>query len=126
MDRILTRIIKGYLTKYIHNVPDLRLSIWSGDVVLDNLEIRLDGEILLVNADGYPTALERQHSLPVIVTRGFIGQLRIHIPWTSLAWEPLRVSIHTIEVVLTPNTTPGNPTTRYKKDSHNTKSQGKL
>jgi hypothetical protein len=35
--------------------------------------------------------LERDFSLPISVSRGFIKELRIHVPWTALTSEPIEV-----------------------------------
>jgi hypothetical protein len=39
----LTPIVESYANRYLHNVPDLQLSLWGGDVVLQNIAIRVQG-----------------------------------------------------------------------------------
>jgi hypothetical protein len=39
----LTPIVEGYANKYFSNLPDLQLSLWGGDIVLQNIAIRVQG-----------------------------------------------------------------------------------
>lgn len=39
----LTPIVEGYANKYFSNLPDLQLSLWSGDIVLQNIAVRVQG-----------------------------------------------------------------------------------
>ncbi len=43
MASYLTPILQRYANKYIIDLPDLQLSLWSGDIVLHNLTIRVSG-----------------------------------------------------------------------------------
>jgi hypothetical protein len=41
----LTNLILTYARKYIRNIQaNLNISLWGGDVVLNNLDLRLDGQ----------------------------------------------------------------------------------
>ena len=73
VNRILKRIIKSAEGRSGLN---LRVSLSGGSVVLHNLELNL--EPLLQN-------------LPVNVERAFARELKIVIPWTSLATQPIQV-----------------------------------
>ena len=44
LEGYITPLFMGYVDKYIKNLKpeDLSLSIWGGDVVLQNLELNLD------------------------------------------------------------------------------------
>jgi hypothetical protein len=45
LQRYLTQLILSYARKYIRNIEaNLNISLWGGDVVLNNLDIRLDGQ----------------------------------------------------------------------------------
>ena len=45
LQRYLTQLILSYARKYIRNIEaNLNISLWGGDVVLNNLDIRLDGK----------------------------------------------------------------------------------
>ena len=77
----------GYVDKYVKLRPeDFQLSLWGGDAVLHNLDLRLD-------------VIERAIQLPIIFKSGHIQELRIHVPWTKLTSEPLVITINTIECI---------------------------
>lgn len=86
LESYISPFLLGYVDKYIKNIKpeDLRLSLWGGDLVLNNLELRLD-------------ALERDLNLPLSFVSGFIHELRIHVPWTRIGYEPVEITINTIE-----------------------------
>jgi hypothetical protein len=41
----LSPIVEGYAKKYLSNVPDLQLSLWGGDIVLQNIAVRVQGAL---------------------------------------------------------------------------------
>lgn len=44
LQKYLTQIILSYARRYIRNIEaNLNISLWGGDVVLNNLDLRLDG-----------------------------------------------------------------------------------
>ena len=77
-------------SKYIANLDlsALRLSLFGGDVVLRNLELKLD-------------AIRREFAadLPIKFERGFVRELRIRIPWLKLHSEPIELVIDIVELV---------------------------
>lgn len=76
----------------------LKLSLWGGEVVLQNLDLRLD-------------VLEDELQLPFEFLSGHIHELIIHVPWTKITSEPIQITINTIEFVLKlkdPNATTNN------------------
>ena len=78
----------GYVDKYVKLRPeDFQLSLWGGDAVLYNLDLRLD-------------VIEKIFQLPIVFQSGHIHELRLHIPWTKLAYEPVVITINTIECIL--------------------------
>ena len=89
LESYISPFLLGYVDKYIKNLKpeDLRLSLWGGDLVLNNLELRLD-------------ALEKDLNLPLSFVSGFIHELCIHVPWTRIGYEPVEISINTIECTL--------------------------
>ncbi len=89
-EKYLTPLLMSYVDKYIKNIrpDDLNLSLWGGDVVLKNLELRLD-------------VLEQEAVFPVTFLSGRIHELIIHIPWSALASAPVQVTVNTLEFVLT-------------------------
>ncbi|CAM9514986.1 unnamed protein product, partial [Phaeothamnion confervicola] len=92
---LVTSALQAQLAKYIHNVSLEELTVHGllgGDVVLEDLEIRRDvlQEILRV-----PTHYD--------VARGYIKELRVHIPWTRLQSRPIEIKFHTIEIIVVPS-----------------------
>ena len=78
----------GYLDKYVKLRPeDFQLSLWGGDAVLYNLDLRLD-------------LIEKAIQLPIVFQSGHIHELRLHVPWTKLGSDPVVVTINTIECIL--------------------------
>ena len=78
----------GYIDKYVAlKQEDFKLSLWGGDVVLNKLDLRLD-------------AIEHALALPVTFKSGHINALRIHVPWTTLGSQPVRITADTIECIL--------------------------
>ena len=57
----------------------MKISVLSGDVILRRLQLK-------------PEALEKLN-LPVELTRGVVGSLRLKIPWAKLGKEPVVVTI---------------------------------
>uniref|UniRef100_A0A0G4FFP3 Uncharacterized protein n=1 Tax=Chromera velia CCMP2878 TaxID=1169474 RepID=A0A0G4FFP3_9ALVE len=66
LETILTRIILHYANQYIKDIQTESFSLWSGDIALQNLELKLD---VLQNILKVPEPFE--------LTRGFIKELRI-------------------------------------------------
>ncbi len=100
----LSPIVEGYAKKYLSNVPDLQLSLWGGDIVLQNIAVRVQGAptcSLPLHLESFinlffcsPLALEeelKRMALPVTLQSGFIRELRVHIPWTALTSESVEV-----------------------------------
>ena len=89
LESYVAPFLTSYLKRYIRNLTseDLKLSIWGGDVVLTNLELKLD-------------ILESELDMPFAVESGHIHELRIHIPWMALASESVEITISTIEISL--------------------------
>ena len=81
MEVLLTPVVNKILKRFIKSAEgrsgsSLRVSLSGDSVVLHNLELNL--EPLL-------------HNLPVAVERAFARQLKLVIPWTSLATQPIQV-----------------------------------
>lgn len=88
IESYITPLLMGYLDKYVKlRHEDFQLSLWGGDAVLNNLDLRLD-------------VIERAIQLPIIFKSGHIHELRIHVPWTKLGSEPVIITINTIECIL--------------------------
>lgn len=82
----VTGLVLQYGKKFIKDLPDLKLSVWGGDVELRNLQIRHDVVEQLMPGCG------------IIVTEGVVRDLRLHIPWTSLTSAPIEIHLNTLEL----------------------------
>ncbi|XP_054747188.1 intermembrane lipid transfer protein VPS13B isoform X1 [Anastrepha obliqua] len=89
IESYVTPIIMEYVAKYVKNIrsEDMQLSLWEGEVTLQNLDLRLD-------------VLEEELQLPCEFLSGHVHELTIRVPWTKITSEPIRIIINTIEFVL--------------------------
>lgn len=88
LESYISPLLMGYLDHYVKLRPeDFQLSLWGGDAVLYNLDLRLD-------------VLERVLQLPIVFKSGHIHELRLHVPWTKLGSEPIVITINTVECIL--------------------------
>lgn len=89
LESYIAPLFMGYVDKYIKNLKpsDLSLSLWGGDAVLQNLELNLD-------------VLQQELNLPVKFLSGKIYKLQIHVPWTRLTYDPVVITIDTVEFVV--------------------------
>ncbi|KAK9844032.1 hypothetical protein WJX81_002459 [Elliptochloris bilobata] len=90
MEHLLTPVVTRLLQRFIKSAAgerasDLRVSLSGGSLVLANLELNLE------------SLLGR---LPLQVERAYARQLRITVPWTALATQPIQVVLDTVTVVL--------------------------
>ncbi|CAF1094400.1 unnamed protein product, partial [Adineta steineri] len=92
LESYITPWLLSYIDQYVKlRREDFQLSLWGGDVVFYNLELRLATIQKLV-----PT-------LPIVFQSGIIHELRIHIPWIRINSEPIVVTINQIELVIVLN-----------------------
>lgn len=88
IESYLTPLLMGYIDKYVKLKPDdFQLSLWGGDAILCNLDLRLD-------------IIEKAVQLPIVFQSGHVHELRLHVPWTKLGYEPVVITINTIECIL--------------------------
>ena len=89
LESYITPIILSQVERYVKNIraEDSQVSLWGGDAVFNNLDLRLD-------------VLEEELRLPFSLVSGHIHELQIHVPWTRLHTEPIVLTINTIECVL--------------------------
>ena len=89
LESYITPIILSQVERYVKNIKaeDSQVSLWGGDAVFNNLDLRLD-------------VLEEELHLPFSLVSGHIHELQIHVPWTRLNAEPIVLTINTIECVL--------------------------
>lgn len=94
LESYITPWLLSYIDQYVKlRREDFQLSLWGGDVVFNNLELRLGNIQKLV-----PT-------LPIIFQSGLIHELRIHV-CTDDSYHEIRSSIcfrfHGFESILNP------------------------
>ncbi|KDD73282.1 TM vesicle-mediated sorter chorein, partial [Helicosporidium sp. ATCC 50920] len=82
--------LNKYLGTYLEGIDpnSLKISIYSGDVVLENLHLKADA---LAELD-----------LPVTVKAGVLGSLRLTVPWNALGTQPVEVYMDRLYLVATP------------------------
>jgi vacuolar protein sorting-associated protein 13B len=85
------QILRSYVDRYISNIDLDKLSLWGGDLVLRNLELKLD--VLEEEVD--------RRGIPISILSARIGKLQIHIPWSALLSQPVQVTIDLVECVVT-------------------------
>lgn len=90
LESLAASILNGVLGKYIKDLDssNLELGIFSGNVVLTDLELRDD-------------ALDDFH-LPIEVTHGYVGEISLTIPWTNLYTEPLDMAVYDVYLIAGP------------------------
>ncbi|CRL05825.1 CLUMA_CG018852, isoform A [Clunio marinus] len=89
IENYIAPLILSKLEKFVKNIDqnEFQLSLWQGDVIFQNLELKLD-------------VLEDELQLPFTFLSGHINDLKIQIPWTKIASEPIIITINTIELVV--------------------------
>ena len=89
LKRYLTRTLQAKLSKYVNNVNLDKIGLLGSNIVLRDLELRLD-------------VIQESLQIPLafVLTRGFIKELRIQIPWTHLFSQPIKVTVANVEVII--------------------------
>jgi vacuolar protein sorting-associated protein 13A/C len=86
-ESILANFLTSRAAQFIKHIPQeqLRVGVWRGEIVLDDLELRPDC------LDGL--------GLPLTLEAGYVGSLRISIPWSSLGTKPVVAELERIHLV---------------------------
>jgi len=86
-ERLVSDALNRVLGKYVENVDPkaLSLAVWQGDVQLQNVKLRAD-------------ALD-DLELPVRVTCGYIGSVRVQVPWRKLKKEAVNIVLDDVFVL---------------------------
>lgn len=87
--RAITSALQSLLSKYIKHIKLEGAGVTS-DIVLTNLELRLDVFRKLLRPLGFE------------ITRGFVKEIRISIPWLSISSTPIEIKVDTVEFILEP------------------------
>lgn len=87
LQRYVHMVLDAVLGSYVKNIdPDaLKISVWNGKIEVDAVELR---------PDAFP--LPKEFAL----VKGTLHQLRIDMPWTNLASQPIRVDIEDMSLLL--------------------------
>lgn len=85
---ILESILNKILGQYIQdlNKQDLNISVWSGDLKLQNVKLRPD--------------IFKQYKIPLELVYGQIGNLKISVPWQNIGSKPVDVLIENVYIVV--------------------------
>ncbi|XP_042024109.1 uncharacterized protein LOC121771392 [Salvia splendens] len=85
-------LLQRYLGNYVRglNKEALKISVWQGDVELTNMELK-------------PEALNAL-KLPVKVKAGFLGSVKLKVPWSRLGQDPVLVYLDRIFLLAEPST----------------------
>ncbi|KAL6985853.1 hypothetical protein U1Q18_019226 [Sarracenia purpurea var. burkii] len=85
-------LLQRYLGNYVRglNKEALKISVWKGDVELTNMQLK-------------PEALNAL-KLPVKVKAGFLGSVRLKVPWSRLGQDPVLVYLDRIFLLAEPAT----------------------
>ncbi|XP_024524741.1 uncharacterized protein LOC9654875 isoform X2 [Selaginella moellendorffii] len=83
--------LQKYLGKYVKGVSKeaLKISAWQGNVELTNMQLK-------------PEAL-LELKLPIKVKAGFLGSVKLKVPWSRLGQEPVIVTLDRIFVLAEPS-----------------------
>ena len=84
----LTAVLQKYLGDYVYGLDKdaLKVSIWSGNLVLKNLKLK-------------PESLKFLGIPGLVVKTGLLGSLTLRIPWNRLGSEPVIVEFDRIYVL---------------------------
>ena len=90
LQRTVAEVLHKVLGQYILGIDkeSFRLSVWSGQIRLQNLRLNEDGLALLLS------------NLPFRVVGGHLGLVSIDVPWRALAGSKISVTIDRVYVVL--------------------------
>lgn len=85
-------LLQRYLGNYVRGLSKeaLKISVWQGDVELKNMQLK-------------PEALNAL-KLPVKVKAGFLGSVKLKVPWSRLGQEPVVVYLDRIFLLAEPAT----------------------
>ncbi|KAL8101699.1 hypothetical protein AgCh_033550 [Apium graveolens] len=85
-------LLQKYLGNYVLGLSKeaLKISVWQGDVELNNMQLK-------------PEALNAL-KLPVKVKAGFLGSVKLKVPWSRIGQDPVIVSLDRIFLLAEPAT----------------------
>jgi vacuolar protein sorting-associated protein 13A/C len=92
LEEQLAYYLEKYLGNYVQGLSKeaLKVSVWQGNVELTNMHLK-------------PEALNAL-KLPIKVKAGFLGSVKLKVPWSRLGQEPVIVELDRIFVLAEPST----------------------
>jgi hypothetical protein len=89
LEDLTATLLQRLLGRYITGLEgrNLRVAVWSGRVVLENLTLRPDALVGL---------------LPVGVRAGFVGRIEMSVPWHKLGSSPVTLELHDVFMLAMP------------------------
>ncbi|BES95651.1 Vacuolar protein [Nesidiocoris tenuis] len=90
-ESVLIEVVNKYIGNYVENLnaDQLKVGIWGGNVVVENLALR-------------PGTFD-ELNLPVKTVFGHLGKLTLQIPWKDLYNSPVKVEVERLYVLVVPN-----------------------
>uniref|UniRef100_A0A7I4B673 Uncharacterized protein n=1 Tax=Physcomitrium patens TaxID=3218 RepID=A0A7I4B673_PHYPA len=87
---VVYQVLASYLGYYVKDMQreQFRIGLWSGEVLLENVDLRLEAFDSL--------------QLPLSIKQASIGKLRICVPWKKLGWEPILISLEDVTICAGP------------------------
>ncbi|RNF05152.1 vacuolar protein sorting-associated protein 13 family protein [Trypanosoma rangeli] len=117
LEKQLSVLLATYLNRFICdlNEEQLRVSLWSGELVLRDLELRTNivDQIALSLFKGRQEVGSREEAedgdaaraaaqalmTPFTVVKGVVKELKIRVPWSAVDREPISVEVIGVEIV---------------------------
>jgi len=92
LEEQLAFYLEKYLGNYVKGLSKeaLKVSVWQGNVELTNMQLK-------------PEALNAL-KLPIKVKAGFLGSVKLKVPWSRLGQEPVVVELDRIFILAEPST----------------------
>ncbi|RUP43863.1 vacuolar protein sorting-associated protein vps13, partial [Jimgerdemannia flammicorona] len=90
LESLVANLLNRFLGAYVSNLNynQLNIGIWSGEVVLRNLQLKKE-------------ALDK-FNLPIDVLEGYLGELTLSIPWSNLKGQPVKVFVDNVYLLAVP------------------------
>jgi len=89
---VVSSILTTYLGDFIEGFDPshLQFSILTGEIKLENVHIK--------------KSLLDDLGLPIVLRAGFIGSLRVKIPWKKFTEAPVEIFLEKVYILLSPST----------------------
>ena len=99
MESVVASVLNALLGQYVDGLNNLNLSVTSGDIVLKNLAIKKEA-LQDLKLPIYVKSGACRCFLAPLKHSGFLGKLRINIPWSNLKHMPTVISLERIFLII--------------------------